>query len=307
MSEGNTVLNQAAATPPVLPTQTIDAHKDVLAPDKPAPATGVEAVTSTVPAAAVPAQAQDSQLAAKFAALSKRERNIYHQNKAIKAEKLSYAKYAEAEELAKQSKIKAIEKLGFTYDELTNEILRDGKPLDPSDPKVLKTEMEQLRESHQRLSDQLETKELQTKVESYKGELGTYIDNNPAYEIIKINNAKELVFDVMTAHWEKTKSEGTPTALSEEEACKITAGYLREQLKTALKANLKFIESDPELRALLPKGAAEAELKPETTKEQTQKPTLTNQLSSTVTERHERELSYPEMKKKAAATLRFMK
>jgi hypothetical protein len=114
-------------------TQTISAKLAAAAQAAAVPPEKTENPTVPAPTENVPRGTEEPKIETKreedgrFAALSRKEKEILRRDRDLKErEKLLQEKYKpweEASQLAPQSKLQALQKLGFTYDDITNEFL----------------------------------------------------------------------------------------------------------------------------------------------------------------------------------------
>ena len=103
---------------------------------------------------------------------------------------------------------------------------------------------------------------------NYKNELTNFVNDNDKYELIRANDAVDVVYEVIEQHYNETQR-----ILSKEEAADQVEAYLEEEVEKLL--NLNKVKSKT--------GALEASPKSEpTTPQKVQKaPTLSNAHSAT--------------------------
>jgi len=254
------------------------------------------------------AKQPEDKFAAKFAALTRKEKEIrqretqYQQELTkIKAEREELTKWrgekdTSESQLAKRAKdnpLKFLEEQGFTFEDLMKMQLNEQNP---TPEMLIKRNREELESGYkkelQELRDSMaakEEKEAQTKYEQtvsgFKNEISEFIDGNEdAYELIRMNDAKELVFDVIQEYY-----QNTGRVLSIEDAAKHTEGHLEEEAKKIFEAK-RFKQSAPKKEEPVGNKAA---------------PTLSNTQSSEVPISGERKLSREASLKEAAKLIRW--
>jgi hypothetical protein len=200
--------------------------------EKPA-ASAVEAPAAT-PKAPEP---KGSEFASKFAALSRKERDIQKRDAELKLreEGLKGKSIDDLRAKAKTSKREVLRDLGINYSELTDEILTDGQ--DTPEKKLTRVE-QKLKELEDKDAQQkvAEQKAAETAAENaYKSKISEYVTSNPeACELIKGSETETLVFQVVEEYHSKTGR-----ILSVEEACAEVEKYLESTL-TKLSKLKKF-------------------------------------------------------------------
>lgn len=219
-----------------------------------APQTPVEAPTQTPVTPEVPSQKDD--MAHKFASLARKERMARHMSKAVKSREAQLAErerqIAEREQMweqeFKKSPLEAIKKRGFTYEDLTNAVLNDGKFSPETEIKEVKSEIERFRQE-QELKEQkmLEMQQKQAAeaeaqaIDTFKGNIASHIETNKdKYELTALYEAEELVFETVEAHYNSTLAAGKPKIMSIEEACTLVEEYLEHELEKTASTSKKF-------------------------------------------------------------------
>lgn len=271
----------------------------VLAEASSAPAEG-----QTTPAAE--AQKPDDKFAPKFAALSRKEKELRQreqqyqtESQKIAQEKAELEKWRQektATESAFQKKLKnnplqTLQELGITFEELTQMQLNEQNPT----PEMLikrtreeleqgyKSELEELRNAMKQKEQDAEQKQFEETVSGFKSQIADFVDSNAdTYELIKMNDAQELVFDVIQEYY-----QSSGRILTIEEAAKHTEEHLEAEARKVLEAK-KFKQTSPQV-------------KPGT---QTS-PTLSNALSSEAPAQGTKKLSREESLAQAAKMIRW--
>ena len=258
----------------------------------------------------------DDKLSSKFAALSRKEKQLKQQEQQwrqqqqtlsqqmaeIKAENEKMKReYEEYRKNIKAAPLKAMEQEGYTFEQLTEMQLNNQNPTPEMMMKQMRAELEsgyklELEQLKKQIADeklqQQEAAESQT-VQHYKSQIGEHISGNPdKYELINLNEASDLVFQVATEFYE---SEGR--ILSAEEAADFTEKYLEEEAKKVLNAK-KF-----KAQQFKPKSDLPGEKLQALQKEKSQ--TLSNDLSTEVPVGSSKKLTREQEIEAAAKLLRW--
>jgi hypothetical protein len=208
----------------------------------------------------------------RFAALSKREKEILAKSRAIKEKESYINEYESAQKLAKENPVKLMEKFGLTYDQLTNFIL-DAKDSEDNSLEKKVSDLEARLEKDRLAKEELEREAAEAAdqqiIEAYKSQIKSHVDANPdACEMIRLTDNYDLVFEVAHEHYDQTGQ-----ILKAEDAIKAVEDYLTKEAeekilkakKFAKSADAKHVDNTGELQE---KWVAK------------EKPTLTNQLAS---------------------------
>lgn len=217
-------------------------------------------VPQTPPAPEV--QKPDDKFASKFAALTRKERDLREREGKSRAEvdaikkqseeyKTKYSPYETLENELKTDKRSALkflyEKAGLTPEELSDLLLDELNP--SAESKLAKTtsdvekrlmaEIDSLKRSmSQKELDIIESQKkaeqdnFEKTVTQVKIDVKEFIDASDEFELIKLNGEYETVFEVMQEHYNDQVSKGvSPNSiklLTFEEAAKFTESYLEE-------------------------------------------------------------------------------
>ena len=260
--------------------------------------------------------AVDEKLSAKFAALSRKEKQLKQQESQWRQQQQSLSQqmselksenekmkreYEEYRKNIKTSPLQAMEKEGYSFEQLTEMQMNNQNPTPEMLIKQMRSELEsgyksELEALKQQIASekqqQQEAAETQT-VTHYKSQINEQVASNPdKYELISLNEASDLVFQVATEFYE---SEGR--ILSAEEAADFTEKYLEEEAKKVLNAK-KF-----KAQQFKPKSDLPSSKGPTLQKEKSQ--TLSNDLSTEVPVSTSRKLTRDEEIEAAAKLLRW--
>lgn len=288
---------------------------EAAAPSASAPTSEAPAQNSAQAPAEKPAEQTIDQLSPKFAALSRKEKQIRESQKAvsesqkavqaelarIEQEKSELTKWRTERETDSSSLMDRLKKdpfsvlkdAGLTFEDLTKMQLND---LNPTPEMLIERTRNDLESKYSKqledLKKGLEDKEvkaqqdaLNARIDSFKSEITEFIDTNKdTYELTALNGAGELVYEVIEEFYNKNQK-----LLSLEDAAQEVEKYLEAEAQKILKAKKfsKPVESPTEAK------------KPETS------PTLSNTLSAQVPGKESRFLSDDESKREAAKLLRW--
>ena len=244
----------------------------------------------------------------KFAALSKKERQIRQREAAINARISEFeskmkqaepkaevvAPKASLEKRLRENPLDALKELGLTYEKLTELALNDGKASVEDRMELMR---EQLREEHKAEIEAIRAELIAEKkqkeedkynevIQNFMVELTGFVNEHPDYELIRANDAVNVVYEVIEQHHKKTGR-----ILSNEEAANYVESHLLEEAQKLLKLK-KLGYKEPVV-----------EKKPVT---QPQAPTLSNNNATTLSNKIGVTLqSDAELKKAAALMLKW--
>lgn len=189
--------------------------------------------------------------AAKFAALVRRERaNRELQKQIQQKEQLLRQKEQEILEREqrwnsefKESPLEALRRRGIEYKDLTEAALNDGKFQPDIAIKEVKTELQRLREEQAErekkiLEQQKQAQEAaaQEAIDAFRERIETHVSSNSEkYELTKLYDASDLVFQTVEKHFEETKK-----LMTLDEACDLVEQYLESELERTTKESKKF-------------------------------------------------------------------
>lgn len=249
---------------------------ETVAPVTPPPATP-NAPTTEVNGAAPPAGGEappvtppppkEDPMGKRFAALSRKERELLTERQAIAAEKAALAADKESHGAdktkmqrlvtavagAKENPMALLQEAGITYDQLTKYILNDGKasPEDriaELDKKIEDERLERIRneEARELAKQQADEAYITKMIDDYRIETDAHIASDPvAYELILAYDAQNEVFSLIRDHFATTGKVLTP-----EQAAKQVETDLEKTIDELIKlgkvqAKLKPPEPEP--------------------------------------------------------------
>jgi len=181
---------------------------------------------------------QDDKFASKFAALNRRDKAIAAREKAIaereakiqamEQERLN-PKVEEAPKLPFEKRLKqdlfgTLKEQGFDLDTIINIALNDGKLPESMQAKMqqeelqssveskiaaLERKLQEKEESEKKQREEQETKQAEAQIQQFKDTIKNSLHGKEEFELINTNDAQELVYEVITEHWENTKDPET--------------------------------------------------------------------------------------------------
>ena len=250
-------------------------------------------------------------LAPRFAALSRKEKELADIAKSQEARLKTADDYDSAKTLAKESPKKFLEKFGLTFDEFAQLVLNEHETA-ARDPKILELEKEvkdikegkiKEAEAAQKAQYDAQAKYIDDAIKIYRDETKRYIDaNEDKYELIRFHNAHDEVWSVVEAYFLETGKVIDPEKAAEE-----VENYLTEQVQKITKTK-KFGQLSKQDQIELKKAVKE-ELLPKPDGERTpNRPTLTqNFVANSVSSEERPLLSREESIARAAQKIKFTK
>jgi len=185
--------------------------------------------------------AEDVDFSNRFAALSRKEKYLQEEAQKIKDSESKYKKYQDLESQAKENPLLVLEKYGIDLDAVIAASLGDEAP-----PKSVEEQLNALKE--EMANDKKKAAEQAAKAEEerqkaiqadideavlvHKNEITDHLSKNvEKYELINLQNAQDLVWEVTEAHYNANNGE----ILTPEQASDKVETYLEEQIKSAMK------------------------------------------------------------------------
>lgn len=247
----------------------------------------------------------EDKFAGKFAALSKKEREIkriqqeMRQREQLLAEK--EAKLKEFEEKKKRARENPLDYLAegeLTYDDLTQYYLNGKKPSPETKVGVLETKLQELEKKLQdKLKEEEESKKM-TRVKEFQGEISKHIqEKNEKYELLNTFGSAETVYNLIDQHYQETGS-----IMDIEEACDLAESYFEKEAE-AQAEKMRKLKKLANKFGSFNEESPKADVRP--TPNET-RPTLTNELSQNLPTRSDRPMTDRDRLKKAAEMLKFL-
>lgn len=242
-------------------------------------------------------KAPEIDLSARFAALARRERQAQEIERAAKekADRLkALEEFESLKQKAKSDPLAYLQAGGIDYQLITDYLLGENQtPTQESKLEELERRLEAERQERLAREEAAKSEKRERALGRFKHSIESHIENNvEAYELIKANDAKELVFEVAI---ERYNEEGKVPDIKE--CADMVEAYLEKELdklKALKKVQSRFAPVMPE-----PKDSKELpklDLGPKT---------LTNQVVSQVPPQTKPLLSADESIKRAASLIRW--
>lgn len=227
------------------------------------------AQTETAPAAETETANEDRRFAAKFAALSRREKQLKAQERQIQ-ERLKQLeatnKPAETpkpaeiplEQRLKRNPLETLKELGISYEKLTQIALNDGKLTPDLEMSLLKEDVEKKSRSEieelkaQIEADRKERREAAEKaakeqeeraIQTYKSQIAEHITAKAEdFELLNAEGAEEaseVIFDLINKHFQATMDEetGQGEVMDIQKAAEMVESHLYEEAKKRIGLN----------------------------------------------------------------------
>ena len=248
---------------------------------------------------------EDDQFSRKFAALSRREKEIRakeaeyeHRMAELEAKFQALEQPPEEPKLPIEDRLRrnpfeTLDEMGLGYDKLTELALNDGKLTPEMQMRLMKDELEQGDKSKfEELESKLAKKEEEEEHSKYeaiesnfKQEITSFVKGSNEFELINANGASDLVYEVIEEHY-----NDTGRVLELDEAAQAVESYLEDELEKLMgleKVKSKFSPRQEQVFKRQPS------------------PTLSNAHSAQAYQRADRPLSTEESLKEAAKLIKW--
>lgn len=247
-----------------LPEESVEASGDVEPTEPPAPTEEETAKTEA-----------EQKFAAKFAALSRKEKSIRQQEqqfqarmaeldakmKVLEEREAGIEQYKSYPERLKQEPLKVLKEQGFTDHQIAEMMLNDGAPTEEMKFQMYEQKMEaKLKEFQDKIESEKQAQAKQAEaqaIENFKAQITDFVNQNDEFELIKAEDSVDLVYEVIEAHYRESGD-----ILSNKEACEAVENHLLDEAK-------KWMDRDKIKKLFQPAGPAKAAPK-------TSAPTLSN-------------------------------
>ena len=250
-------------------------------------------------------EGEDDQFSRKFAALSRREKDIrakeadYEYRMRELEEKLQELQnppeepQAPIEERLRRNPFETLEEMGLGYDKLTELALNDGKLTPEMQMKLMREELEHgYKSKFEELEERLAQKEQEEEYNKYESietnfiqEIDSFVNGKDEFELINANGASDLVYDVIEEHY-----NDTGRVLNMDEAAEAVESYLEDELEKLMSLGKVKSRFSPRQEQVFKRQPS---------------PTLSNAHSAQAYQRADRPLSNEESVKEAAKLIRW--
>lgn len=276
-----------------------EASTNVVAPSSlPAATKAPETKPSTEVAPDVAAQEadkpeQNDKLAARFAALSRKEKAILEKERAIKEEAKQVEQLRSLEKMLREDPVAFLEKTGMSFDDFASLYVKKVHNEPDSLEDRFNSLAEKIAQYEKQAEEQAAKKEqayIEAQVTAFKESITSHAKaDTDKYELINAEGAYDEVFEVVQKYWEETGK-----VLAIDKACEVVEEHLESEAKKLL--SLKKLQAKEAAQSKDPKATAG---KPA--------PTITNAMtaSGVVEAKKPENLSYEESLKRAASLLKW--
>lgn len=184
----------------------------------------------------------DGMFSQRFATLTKKERELLQKEREIQERqnkiKEQFGSYDDFLALKDKNPLEAIERMGLSYEELTKRALEsDDDPVKKLEKKFTDWEAKMEEDKKRR-----EMEDNDRKISSFKAQIKAQIEaDSDTFDIINTTGNYDLVYDVISKHFEKTQAEtGQGQILSIAEAAKKVETYLEKEFEDKIMRSKKF-------------------------------------------------------------------
>lgn len=231
-----------------------------------APSLPTGAITAAPPAPApeAPKPQDDPNFASKFAAISKREKELFSKQQELKKLQEKYAKYEELEKLRAEDPYRYAKETNLDLDRLILGATKDG--VEPTAEEKYQAKVDALEKKIadyeaglERDKIQKAEREQQQTIDSFKKSIQDKLKADPdKYELIHLEDAFDTVYDVIAEHFQRTSQDGQQGEVLgiEDAADKVENWLLEKATKYRQAKKLGFAKAEtppaPSLEAAAP-------------------------------------------------------
>lgn len=183
-------------------------------------------------------QKKEDDFARRFAALTRKEREFLARERAFKEQASRADEVAKKIENMKNNPLAALEEAGWKFKDLADFVLNNNEI--PAERKTNNT-IEELREQVKSLTERLDEdkkskvqQEHDRQINEFKQQIKSEVSGDlDKYELINVNEAHELVYDVIESHFQQTMDPetGQGQILDIHQAAEQVEKHLEEQLE----------------------------------------------------------------------------
>ena len=245
----------------------------------------------------------EEDFSSRFAALSRREKEIREYESRIKEKESKYSGFEDLASQAKENPLAVMEKYGLNLDDIISASLGSEKPEPTLEDEVrsLKAQIEEdrLRQQEEALNkekmqQEAEEQAMNDAIEAHKLQITSEIQDTEKYELINFQDAGDLVWQVTEEHFDSTQEVLEPAVAAE-----MVEKYLLEQYSKAAKLKKLQEKLKPE-----PEEQKELKFEDRPLPKLESKPTLSESFSSPAGEKNY-DLSVDDSLQRAAALLKW--
>lgn len=179
----------------------------------------------------------DPEFAKKFSALTRKQKEIYEMQKALKERETVVSKYESLEKLKKENPFEYIKQQGLDLNEVLEYAAKQG------DGPTIEDKVTDIEKRIQAHLDELKAKELDQKtkaeqaaIDNFRNSLKTHIvGKSDEYELINAQDEYDSVFELIQEHFNQTQAQtGQGEVLDFDKAAKLVEDHLLENAKKLL-------------------------------------------------------------------------
>lgn len=253
------------------PPMTEDAAPKKMTPE---PKIDPSKVSSPAPEAAAQSQASaekvaevqtaqennDPEFARKFAALSKKEKELFLREKELKERMKLVERYETLDKLKAEDPFKFMQEQGVDFDKLVERAAKEGQ--EPTVDDKVEALQKRLEDALKRLEEkerlEAQTKEQQV-IDNYRRKVHDEVKADPEkFELIHLSESFDDVFDLIHEHFEKTRAEtGQGEIIPTAQAAQMVEDYLMQSYQKVVKA--KKLMGSPQGKQAEPEMKAQVE------------------------------------------------
>ena len=182
-------------------------------------------------------KANDERLASRFAELARRDKRIREEKKRLAEEKAQLQRWQEAERLAKEDPLAVLERLGLSYEQLTErQFERFAQQAQADDPvqrvKSIEEKIAAYEEQAKKQAEEAQRAQVEQQLAQFQRQIVERIEADPdRFELVVTQQAHEDVYRLIEAHFAETRE-----VMSIERAAELVESQLYEEAQGFLKA-----------------------------------------------------------------------
>lgn len=247
----------------------------------------------------------EDRFASKFAALSKKEKEIKRQQTELRERltgleerELKYKSHEARRATAKEDPLAYLDDANLTYDDLTQYYLNGKRPTAETKMGALESKLEKIEQRLQEKLKEEESLKIQVTLKDFQSKIAaTLTSDSERYELTNTFGNSETVYNLIDQHYQETGN-----ILEIEEACDMAESFFEKQADEQASKMLKVKKLANKFSSSKTEEPPKAEVSPTVSEK---RPTLTNELSQTIPNRTERPMTDRERLKKAAELIKF--
>lgn len=183
-------------------------------------------------------QDKDLEWVTRFNTLSKKEKALLNQKKSLEEQRKQISEFNELKRLARENPSDLLEKLGVTYDDITNYYLNDGKVTEDQKYKILESKLEALNKEREDEKKAIEEQREAELINSFKQKIKETAKTDEKYELVNAygEDGVDLVYQIADQWHAKTGEIDMARAMS------LAEDYIETDLVNKIKSSKKLRE-----------------------------------------------------------------